>query len=395
MQMNRRQLLEHMLVAGAALASHPLRGFADDRQERLFRDAPFVNASDLTTVGSLPGYPTGSNFNAEYIARLKQGRFTVVSASLVFWLYDDFYEAARRIHDFHRLAKRHPDDLRMVWNYADIAAAEAEGKIAILMHAHTPSIIGNDLRRLEILQMLGLRIIGFSHQQRSLLAEGAGEDLHDGDGGLSRFGVAVLKEMNRLQMVADLGHASDQSILQAARISEQPIIVSHTCVRALSDHRSPSLLQRNISDDAIRAVADNQGVVGIMALTPHLLAEQSDRKPSIELYLDHIEHVIDLAGIDHVGIGTETGHGTTADTMRQVMAEVTGRLGDNTPAIDTFRAVANLPPGTALVVPGMEDMSRAKYNLIGEMIRRGYSDEAIEKILGRNFLRVYQAVLPA
>jgi membrane dipeptidase len=283
----------------------------------------------------------------------------------------------------------------MVWNYADIAAAEAEGKIAILMHAHTPSIIGNDLRRLEILQMLGLRIIGFSHQQRSLLAEGAGEDLHDGDGGLSRFGVAVLKEMNRLQMVADLGHASDQSILQAARISEQPIIVSHTCVRALSDHRSPSLLQRNISDDAIRAVADNQGVVGIMALTPHLLAEQSDRKPSIELYLDHIEHVIDLAGIDHVGIGTETGHGTTADTMRQVMAEVTGRLGDNTPAIDTFRAVANLPPGTALVVPGMEDMSRAKYNLIGEMIRRGYSDEAIEKILGRNFLRVYQAVLPA
>jgi microsomal dipeptidase-like Zn-dependent dipeptidase len=74
---------------------------------------------------------------------------------------------------------------------------------------------------------------------------------------------------------------------------------------------------------------------------------------------------------------------------------VTGRLGNNTPAIDTFNAVANLAPGTGLVVPGMEDMSRAKYHLIEEMIRRGYSDAAIEKILGRNFLRVYEAVLPA
>lgn len=392
--MKRRQFLKHACFASTVLSLQaPLLALAGSRSHRLLETAPFVNSSDLTTLGMLPGHSSGPHFDGTYIGKLRAGRVTVVSASMVFWLYDEFHETTARINDFNNTIDRYSNDLRMVWNYSDINTAEKEGKIALLMHAHTPSILGGDLKRLEILHKSGLRVLGFSHQQSSLLAEGAGEDLEEGDGGLSRFGAAVLRELNRLHIIADLGHASDESILQAARISSDPIIVSHTCVRALAGHKEQSLLNRNISDDAIRAIAENKGVIGIMALTPHLTADRSKSKPSMGIYLDHIEHVIHIAGIDHVGIGTETGYGASAAEMKHLMADITSRLGNNTPVIDTFNAVANLEPGVGLVVPGMEDMSRVKLNLIEEMIGRGYSDEAIEKILGLNFLRVYKQVL--
>ncbi len=395
MNMNRRQLLRNFCIVSTALACQlPFSARANERAKRLFNEALFVNASDLTTVGRLPGHQSGPQFDAAYIAALKQGNVNIVSASLVFWLYDEFSEIAERLGAVHGLVQRYPDDLQLVLRKGDFGAAREPGKIALLMHAHTPSIIGGDLRRLEVLQQNGMRVLGFSHQQSSPLAEGAGEDLMQGDGGLSRFGAAVLEEANRLHVVADLGHGSDQSIIQAADLSSDPIVVSHTCVRALTRHEARSLYYRNISDEAILAVARNNGVVGIMALTPHLMTQGTARKPSVAVYLDHVEHVANLAGIDHVGIGTETAHGAGAGDMQQLMAGITARLGSNTPVIETFEAVAGLPPGTPLVVPGMEDMSRIKINLIEEMIRRGWTDEDIESVLGRNFLRVYTEVLP-
>ena len=394
--MKRRQFLKRITIAGAALGvPFPTTAEVEDRLEGLLGSAAFVNASDLTTIGSLPGYRSDPGFNDDYLAQLKQGGVSVVSASMVFWLYDEFDAIGQRVRDFQELFSRHPDDLRMARSWSDIESALRDRKIAVLMHAHTPSVIGGDLRRLEVLFHSGLRILGFSHQQNSLLAEGAGEDLDSGDGGLSRFGVAVLRELNRLHMIADLGHASDRSIIEAAGLSSDPIIVSHTCVRSLVEHRSRSLHFRNISDEAIRAVAANGGVIGIMALTPHLIATGSVTRPTLSVYLDHVEHVIKTAGIDHVGIGTETSYGGGAADMKHLMTGITAQLGANTPVTDTFAAVAGLPPGTALVVPGMEDMSRIKYNLIEAMIARGWSDNEIERVLGLNFLDVYRKVLPA
>lgn len=389
--MNRRQFLKSSGFTGSIVLVQPLASAADDRAIRLLKNSAFVNSSDPTTVGPLSGVLSGPNFNADYIAKLKQGGVTVVSSSMVFWLYDEIDVVSTRVHHFYRLIEQYHDDLHMVWSYSDIVAARMHGKIAMVMHAHTPSIIGGDLRRLEILYKLGVRVMGFSHHQSSLLAEGAGENIAEGDGGLTYFGIAALKEMNRLHMVADLGHASDESILQAARISEQPIMVSHTCCRALARHGEQSL--RNISDNAIRAVAENNGVVGIMPLTSMLVAAGSGKKASLQLYVDHIEHVIDIAGIDYVGVGTEAGYGGSADDMKRVVPDTAERLGTNTPVMNIIKAVANQEPGTGFVVPGMEDMAHIKSNLINELIKRGHSDTEIEKILGLNFLRVYKTIL--
>lgn len=394
--MKRRQFLKRSCIASAALAlPAPLVCSANDRAGALFERAALVNASDLTTIGSLPGYLSAPGFDADYVAQLRKGGVSLVSASMAFWLYDEFEAVAARVSDVNQLVRRFPDDLCLVRGWNDVVTAREQRKVALLMHAHTPSVVGSDLRRLEILNQLGLRVLGFSHQQNSLLAEGAGEDLDSGDGGLSRFGVAVLKELNRLRVVADLGHASERSIVQAAELSGDPIIVSHTCVRALAPHASRSLYFRNISDDAIRAVAMNGGVIGIMALTPHLIAAGSGAEASIETYLDHVEHVAEIAGIRHVGIGTETSHGGSAADMKRLMSGITAQLGTNTPVVDTFEAVAGLAPGTPLIVPGMEDMSRIKHNLIQAMITRGWSDAEIEQVLGLNFLRVFEQVLPA
>lgn len=113
----------------------------------------------------------------------------------------------------------------------------------------------------------------------------------------------------------------------------------------------------------------------------------------MQLYVDHIEHVIDIAGIDYVGVGTEAGYGGSADDMKRVVPDTAERLGTNTPVMNIIKAVANQEPGTGFVVPGMEDMAHIKSNLINELIKRGHSDTEIEKILGLNFLRVYKTIL--
>ncbi|MGH8210968.1 MAG: dipeptidase [Steroidobacteraceae bacterium] len=403
------------LGAGAALPREaqqaPLNpqaggsGASGDRIERLVKSAPFFNASDNTTFSRLSGLQPGPLFNAEYIARLKRGGVTVVSASTVFHLYDDFYESGFRIFDFYKLMEQYRDDLRPVLRYEDIELARREGKIAILMHAHTPSIMDGDARRLDLLHRLGLRVMGFSHIQSSVLAEGGGEDLAEGDGGLTRLGKYIVSDMNRLHMVIDLAHVSDKSRLQACAISRDPVLVSHTACRAVAAHADPALSNRMISDEGIRAVQKNGGVVGIFALTHILLADGDyQRADSIAPYVDHIEHVIKVAGIDFVGVGTETQNGfvvrageKVGEDVAPLFEDMLDRLGPNTPAIDasSIKALADnkVPKGTNRVIGGMRDMGSAKRNLIVELIARGHSDEDIQKILGGNMLRVHRRVL--
>ncbi|MBI4445928.1 MAG: membrane dipeptidase [Acidobacteria bacterium] len=399
--MNRRRFLSSLPWAGAVFASgasasaflKPVSSSgqtAGDRLQNLFENSPFVNASDTTTTAPLTGIISGPKFNQEYIDKLKQGRVTVVHASIVFWLYDDFYHATYRLYDFYKFLEGHQNDLRMVWNFSDIETAQREGKIAIVLHAHSPSVTDGDVRRLHILQKLGLRVMIFSHQQRSPLAEGAGEHR---DGGLSQLGKYMLREMNKLHMIADFAHTSDQTLLDAVEISTDPIIVSHTCCRALTPHKSKALLHRNISDEGIKAVAQNGGVVGIMALTPHLLPEGYGKSAPLSLYVDHIEHVVQTAGVDHAGIGTEISYLGILQDFQSVINDTTARLGDNTPVMDTYRGFENQEKGTEPVARGMDDMALAKRNLIEELARRKYSDEDIRKILGANFLRVYERVL--
>lgn len=371
-------------------------GASADRVEKLVKSAPFVNSSDTTTVSRLSGLMPGPNFNAKYIERLKAGGVTLVNSSIAFWLYDDFSMVPERVYDFYQFIEQYSDHLRMVWRYDDIELARREGKIAILLHAHTPSIMGGDLRRLPLLEKLGVRMMGLSHHQSSALAEGTG-DVGAVDGGLTRLGISTVEKMNQLHMLVDLGHVSDASKLEACAVSRDPVVVSHTDCRALANHDIPVLSNRNISDAAIRAVGEKGGVIGIMAITHHMLAKDYQRAASIASYVDHIEHVIKVAGIDSVGIGTETGYIEQNDCMAGytwgIDEDTLERLGEHTPVLESYKHRVSVPKGTVGVVGGMQDMREAKRNLIVELIARGHSDDEIHKILGGNMLRVYRRVL--
>ncbi|MGH8208596.1 MAG: dipeptidase [Steroidobacteraceae bacterium] len=394
------------LGAGAALPREaqqaPLNpqaggaGASGDRIEKLVKSAPFVNASDVTTVSRMSGLAPGPCFNARYIDRLKTGGVTLVNASVVFWLYDDFDKAPERVYDFYQLLEQHSNDLQMVWRYEDIERARREGKIAILMHAHTPSIMGSDLRRLYVLEKVGVRAMGLSHFQSSVLAEGPG-DVGAVDGGLTHMGKDTVQTMNKLHMLVDLAHASDGSKLDACEVSRDPVLVSHTACRAIAPHEDPVVNNRNISDATIQAVAKNGGVIGIMALTHHAVAEKNYKRAAMMIapYVDHIEHVIKVAGVDFVGIGTETGYvdPSMAGYPQAVDEDTRETLGDNTPVLESYAQGARMPKGTPRVITGMGDMGEAKRNLIVELIARGRSDEEIHKILGGNMLRVYRRVL--
>jgi membrane dipeptidase len=205
---------------------------------------------------------------------------------------------------------------------------------------------------------LGIRSIHLTHNGRNELGDGGNED---NGGRLSRFGVAVLKEAHRLGMNVSLAHLTDSCIAHALEVAERPVTATHDNARAVFPH------PRNFTDDQLRAMARNGGVVGI-----HFL-KMMCRPDGLLLddYVEHVVHVTEVAGHDHVGIGW---------------------LGSD----EGFRAFAGSHSNSFIAQEGGEplEMREAYETLIDRLAQRGHSDDAIGKFLGGNYVRVLGEVLP-
>ena len=347
--------------------------------------------NDITTpmtnddfdLGGTPPTPYRTN-----IARMKQGGQTAEFFSLYIkpW-YVAHGGAARRTLDMidavYRAVERHPKDLMLATSAADIRRAKREGKIACLMGIEGGHAIENSLPALREFYRLGVRYMTLTWNNTNDWADaGRGEKKHNG---LSDFGKEVVREMNRLGMLVDVSHVSDKTMSDALDISTAPVIASHSSARALSN------VPRNIPDDLLRKIAKNGGVVQINfysyfidaktvgpqsdergqklraqqeALSqkyrddPERLSEEGDKLeaqnplPPLPLskLIDHIDHVVKVAGIDHVGLGPD------------------------------FDGANDFPQGA-------RDVSMFP-NITYELLKRGYSEQAIRKILGENLLRV-------
>jgi membrane dipeptidase len=163
--------------------------------------------------------------------------------------------------------------------------------------------------------------------------------------GLSKFGIQVIQEMNRLGMLIDLSHASDKVVDQVFELTTKPVLFTHSNCRALAD------IPRNVSDEILRKLAKNGGVMGINFYSRYM--STGENLVTLETVLDHIDHAVNVAGIDHVGLGSD------------------------------FDGADQYPKG-------LEDCS--KYPAITEgLLKRNYSDQDIRKILGENFLRIFKA----
>ena len=186
----------------------------------------------------------------------------------------------------------HCDHMCVARSSADMVAAHAQGKIAALLAIENSDALQRSLHVLQTFYHSGVRSITLTHSPRSWAADGC-EVV--GGGGLTAFGIDLVSEMNRLGMLIDVSHLNEPGFWQTLECSNSPVIASHSCCRDLCDH------PRNLTDGQLKALAEHAGVVGITFVGPFVHPQNATH----DGLLDHIEHAVEVAGIDHVGLGSD------------------------------------------------------------------------------------------
>jgi membrane dipeptidase len=219
-----------------------------------------------------------------------------------------------------------------------------------------------DLSTLRLFHRLGLRMLSFAWMRRTAFGDGTWEN--DSRGGLTRLGRQAVKEMDRLDIIVDVSHASDQTTWDILETATRPVVASHSNARAIRAH------PRNITDEQIRAIAATGGAIGAVAVS-HFIA---DAEPTIGRWVDHIDHLVEVAGIDHVGIGADFFHSLSEMGASRDIPVWGPELGAPRYPFADMLSPEELPGLTA------------------ELVRRGYSTDDLRKIYMENFLRVFASV---
>ncbi|WP_026576172.1 dipeptidase [Bacillus sp. UNC438CL73TsuS30] len=265
-------------------------------------------------------------------------------------------------------------DLLLVTLPEDLYKAKQEKKLGIIFHFQNSLPIESDLNLLSVYHRLGVRIIQLCYNVKNFIGDGCDERT---DCGLSEFGIHAIKEMNRLGILVDLTHSGHQTTMEAIQTSERPVIFSHSNVYELCP--SP----RNLKDNQIKAVAEKDGVIGVVAF-PTFVAKK--KHTTVEDLVHHIDYIKDLVGVRHIGIGLDYWEGMDGIASK----EEANRL--YTQLISTGKwKEHSYPPPPWRYPEGIEEPTRLP-NLTKALLKRGYSEEEILRILGGNFLRVYKEV---
>jgi len=263
------------------------------------------------------------------------------------------------------------DYLVKATTFKDIEQAKAQCKRAIIMGFQNSEHFGRDLDKLQWLYDLGIRIIQLTYNLRNFVGSGCTERA---DGGLSLFGVEVVKRMNRLGIIVDVSHCGYQTTMDAIEISSAPVAVTHAFSRKLREHA------RGKSDEVMRALAAKNGFFGVLAF-PSLLSDLSQKEASLNDVLDHIDYVVEIMGVDKVGIGTDGPGAPPAPIAARLKKEI---------VVDGIREEHQVV--TDAVLRGLRDR-RDWPNITRGLVSRGYSDDEIKGILGGNFLRLFKEVV--
>jgi membrane dipeptidase len=282
-----------------------------------------------------------------------------------------FADAVRGMLDFDREITRNPNTLMRVRTAADITAAKKAGRTGIIYGLQDGVAFETDLALLEDLHQLGLRVVQPTYNRRNLLGDGC---MEPANAGLSRTGIETIERLNQLGILVDLSHCGRQTSADAIRTSKRPVAFTHTGCAALVDH------PRHRTDEELRAVANKGGVSGVFFM-PYL---SGGKQPTAADVLRHLEHMINVAGEDHVSIGTD---GTISPAVldqnyKDVFAETTRKR----------REAGIAAPGETedgyLFANDLNTPRRLE--TLGQMLAdKGHSNTRIEKILGRNLLRVF------
>lgn len=285
----------------------------------------------------------------------------------------------KRLAHFTYSTDRMSDFVRKAVTPDDIIRVKKENSHALYFSGNGVPLpqdwisVEDELRYISIFFQLGIRMMHLTYNRRNVIGDGCAEKA---DGGLSDFGRAVVKEMNRVGVIVDIAHSGWQTSLEAARISERPMVASHSCVGSLNTHI------RSKPDNVIRAIADTGGYIGICCI-PRFLGGTGD----ISSMMKHIDYVVKKFGSDHVTIGTDVAYTSqfAVDENKKIPPLKQERT----------RWEALWPADDYVETPEMEQsMAWTNWPLftVG-MVQMGYSDDVIQKILAGNMLRVARAAL--
>ena len=397
--MTRRAAFGLLAVCVGMGCGHPLAEDPEARAARVHREAIVVDThADTTPRFQDPAFDFAARHDKSDVRidlpRAREGGLDVQFWSI--WVGNvqgdgrAIREAMERIDAVWELARRYPDQIVVATDVAGIRRGVAEGKLVSLMGVEGGHMIEEKLSVLRDFYRLGVRYMTLTHSFHISWADsaGTGQPLPPGHGGLTPFGVEVVHEMNRLGMMVDVSHVSDQTFWDALKASQAPVIASHSSCRAVFDH------PRNLTDDMLRALAAKGGVVMINYypgytdpdaavkiadwFTRHgaelaalrdssggdfrklgdgmkqIAAKDPVPQGSLEKLLDHFDHALRVAGEDHVGLGSD------------------------------FDGVVSFPVGL--------DEVNLLPNITKGLLRRGWSEAVVTKVLGENLLRTMREV---
>ena len=273
----------------------------------------------------------------------------------------DWQATIRTIARFRAFLQTHPKKFALIRSVADIKRARRAGKLAIAFDLEGMNSLNGDVNMVNVYYELGVRQMLFAYNLNNL----AGGGCHDGNKGLTDFGRAVIKEMNRVGMMVDCSHTAYRTTMEAMEASAAPVIFSHSCAKAIHGHG------RNIVDEQIKACARTGGVVGVNGVSMFL----GENDISSETFVRHVAHMADLVGAEHVGIALD--YAFDADKVDDLV--------EGNSAYWPESAGYGRHP-TSYVPP------KQLREITETMVRHGFKDREILGILGGNFMRVASAV---
>jgi membrane dipeptidase len=311
----------------------------------------------LALVVRRPRAEQAAYFRSRWLPQLREGR-VALQVLPVYTVREDLREVFCMIESAHRIAEANADTVSICLTGSDIDVALSEGKIALVISIEGCGAFGSELALLELAFRLGVRMVSFTHMGRTALADGSGED---GTGSrLTRAGIEALALLEDLGALMDVSHLSASGVDDVLERARRTVIASHSSAYALKQHH------RNLTDERLRRIAATGGVIGVNFMAGFI----DPQEPTVDRLVDHILHMVSVAGIDHIGLGPDFIQEYAIETyVEDLVLE----------GVSLKEAIPGLGGPAGLPIVGLA------------LAERGVAQNDINAILGGNWLRVLRA----
>lgn len=318
----------------------------------------------------IDGLQCGS-FDRLVFEQLKAGGFTCVTPTLGFW--EGAIESFDSIGKWRDLIRANQDIVTIARTTDDILAADRDGKVAFLLGYQNTNLLDGRIRYVELFADLGVRVLQLTYNNQNELGSSCYEEV---DPGLARFGREVVREMNACGMLVDLSHVGEKTTQDAIRWSQKPVSITHANPTSVFPHK------RNKTDETLRMLKDNGGIIGCAAYRNITPVAACDR---VDAWAEMVARTVEIAGIDHVGLGTDFSHHSSQaylDWMRSGRWTRSVQYGAGSVA----NSGPSEKPAWLKKIDGLAAVAPA-------LAKIGFSAEEVEKITAGNWLRVYRATI--